>query len=63
MLFSNATNWRGVPFKRLKDFILEQSKIPDFTLQATEMSKEELQYTDLARCVREKREAIADFIE
>lgn len=47
MLFSNATNWRGRHFVKLRDFIKESQACPDFSHQANEMAKETLEFTNI----------------
>ena len=56
MLFSNATNWKGKPFVRLRDFIRETKAFPDFEHQASEMAKENLEYTNIKALSPEEKE-------
>ena len=49
MLFSNATNWKGVPFMRLIDWLIMCSGKPNFKMQALETAKDELQFSDLSQ--------------
>lgn len=58
MLFSNATNWKGEPFVKLRDFIQNSLACPDFSHQASEMAKEKLEITNFKLLSPRKQEEL-----
>ena len=62
MLFSNVTNWRGMPFMKLSEFIMRSVNVPDFNHQVNEMAKEEYEYMFWNELTEEKKEQVSLYI-